>query len=45
MENDIASLIGIEDQKMLLYDDFDLYADGYIGKPTPENIKLMPECN
>ena len=46
MENDIASPIGIEDQKMLLYDDFDLYDDGcYIGKPTPENIKLMPKCN
>ena len=46
MENDIASPIGIEDQKMLLYDDFDLYDEGcYIGKPTPENIKLMPKCN
>ena len=46
MENDIASPIGIEDQKMLLYDDFDLYDDGcYIGKPTSENIKLMPKCN
>lgn len=45
MENDIASPIGIEDQKMLLYDDFDLYDDGcYIGKPTPENIKFMPKC-
>ena len=31
---------------MLLYDDFDLYLEGeYIGKPTPENIKLMSNCN
>lgn len=46
MENDIASPIGIEGQKMLLYDDFDLYDDGCdIGKTTPENIKLMPKCN
>ena len=46
MDYDIAAPIGAEDQKILLYDDFDLYSEGeYIGKPTPENLKRMPKCN
>lgn len=46
MDYDVAAPIGAEDQKILLYDDFDLYSEGeYIGKPTPENINRMPKCN
>lgn len=46
MDEDIASTIGQEDRKLLLFDDFNCWDEGLLmGKVSPEVIKQMRKCN
>lgn len=46
MEEDVVCPIGMEDQKLLLYDDFSCYEEGeYVGKVSPEVIGQMRKAN
>lgn len=46
LEDDIITTIGMEDQKLLLYDDFHCIDEGrYIGQVSPSVIKQMRTCN
>ena len=46
MEEDIVCPFGVEDQKLLLYDDFSCWDEGeYKGKASKEVIAKMPKSN
>lgn len=46
MDEDIAGPIGMEDKKLLLFDDFTCWDEGcYIGKVSPEVIAQMRKVN
>ena len=46
MDDDVACRIGIEDRKLLLFDNFTCIADGeIIGKVSPQVISQMPKAN
>ncbi len=46
IENDIVCTIGLEDRKLLLFDDFLCLDEGeVIGKVSPEVIEKMRKCN
>lgn len=46
MEEDIASTIGQEDKKLLLFDDFSCWNVGqYIGKVSQNTISRLKKCN
>ena len=45
-EEDVVCNIGIEDRKLLLFDDFTCWDEGvYMGVVSPEIIALMPKAN
>lgn len=45
-EEDVVCPIGMEDQKLLLYDDFSCYNEGeYVGKVSPDVIGQMRKAN
>ena len=46
MDDDVACRIGIEDRKLLLFDNFTCVADGeIIGEVNPQTISQMPKAN
>ena len=46
LDNDVVCPIGMEDQKLLLFDNFSCFEDGvYIGEVSPEVIKQMKKAN
>lgn len=46
MDEDIVCTIGMEDQKLLLFDDFTCWDEGcYMGTVSPEVISTMRPCN
>ena len=46
LEEDVVCPIGMEDQKLLLYDDFSCYEEGkYVGKVSPDVIGRMRKAN
>lgn len=46
LNEDVACTIGIEDRKLLLFDNFSCFKDGvYMGKVSPEVIKQMKKAN
>ncbi len=45
-EDDVACLYGIDDRKLLLFDNFTCMDSGeIIGKVSPETISKLPKCN
>ena len=45
-EEDVVCNIGLEDKKLLLFDDFTCWDEGvYMGVVSPETIALMPKAN
>jgi hypothetical protein len=45
-EEDVVCNIGLEDKKLLLFDDFTCWDEGvYMGIVSPETIALMPKAN
>ena len=45
-EEDVVCNIGLEDRKLLLFDDFTCWDEGvYVGVVSPEVIALMPKAN
>ena len=46
MDDDVACRIGLEDKKLLLFDDFDCWDEGeYMGKVSLETISRMRKAN
>ena len=46
IDDDVVCPIGMEDQKLLLFDNFSCFEDGvYIGEVSPEVIKQMKKAN
>lgn len=46
MDEDIVCTVGMEDQKLLLFDDFGCWDEGeYIGRVSKETIAKMPKAN
>lgn len=46
MDEDIVCRVGIEDQKLLLFDNFSCWDEGeYIGQVSRETITKMPKAN
>ena len=46
LEEDVVCNIGLEDRKLLLFDDFTCWKEGeYVGTVSPEVIKQMPTSN
>ena len=46
MDEDIVCTVGMEDQKLLLFDDFGCWDEGeYIGQVSKETIAKMPKAN
>ena len=46
LNEDVACTVGIEDRKLLLFDNFSCFKDGvYMGKVSPEVIKQMKKAN
>ena len=46
LDDDVVCTIGMEDQKLLLFDNFSCFEDGvYIGEVSPEVIKQMKKAN
>lgn len=46
MDEDVLCFIGDDDGKLLLADDFGCWDEGcYMGKVSPETIRLMPKAN
>ena len=44
MDEDIVCPYGLEDRKILLFDNFGCWVEGeYIGQVSPEVIKLLPK--
>ena len=45
-EDDVAMRMGIEDRKLLLFDNFACYKDQqYVGMISKETINKLPTCN
>ena len=45
-EEDVVCNIGLEDRKLLLFDDFTCWDEGvYVGVVSPEVIAQMPKAN
>ena len=46
MDDDVVTTIGLEDRKLLLFDDFACWDEGeYIGKVSAETIAQMRKSN
>lgn len=46
LEDDVICRTGMEDQKLVLFDDFSCFDNGvYIGEVSPEVIKQLRKCN
>jgi hypothetical protein len=46
LEEDVITTIGVEDRKLLLYDDFTCWDEGcYVGVVGPDVIKQLRTCN
>lgn len=46
LEEDVITTIGVEDRKLLLYDDFTCWDEGcYVGVVSPDVIKQLRTCN
>lgn len=46
LDDDIVCPCGIEDRKLLLFDNFGCYQDGeYIGQVSPQTIERLPKSN
>ena len=46
LEDDVVCNIGLEDRKLLLFDNFSCWRDGeYIGEVSPEVIKQLKTSN
>ena len=46
LDDDVASLYGIDDRKLLLFDDFSCFDEGvYMGEVSPEVIAQMRKSN
>ena len=46
LDDDIVCPCGIEDRKLLLFDNFGCYQDGeYIGQASPQTIERLPKSN
>jgi hypothetical protein len=46
LEDDVITRIGIEENKLLLYDDFNCFDEGvYVGVVSPDTIKLLRKSN
>ena len=46
LEDDVITRIGMEEKKLLLYDDFSCFDEGvYMGTVSPEVIKQLRTCN
>ena len=46
LEDDVITKIGIEENKLLLYDDFNCFDEGvYVGVVSPDTIKLLRKSN
>ena len=46
LEDDVVCNIGLEDRKLLLFDDITCWKEGeYVGTVSPEVIKQMPTSN
>ena len=46
MDKDVAATIGIEDKKLLLFDDFSCWNEGeYIGEVSAETISKLRKVN
>ena len=46
LDDDVVCPIGMEDQKLLLFDNFSCFEDGvYVGEVSPEVIKQMKKAN
>jgi len=46
LDEDVVSRIGLEDKKLLLFDDFKCFDEGeYIGKVSLDTINKMRKCN
>ena len=46
MDEDIICPYGVDDKKVLLFDDFGCWDEGcYIGQVSPEVIEQMPKSN
>ena len=46
LDDDIVCPCGIEDRKLLLFDNFGCYQDGeYIGQVSPQTIEQLPKSN
>ena len=46
LDDDVVCPIGMEDQKLLLFDNFSCFEDGvYIGEVSPEVVKQMKKAN
>ena len=46
LDDDVACTIGLEDRKLLLFDNFSCFKDGvYMGEVSPEVIRQMKKAN
>ena len=46
MDDDVICTIGLEDQKLLLFDNFSCFDEGcYVGQVSPETIKQLRKVN
>ena len=46
MDDDVVTTIGVEDRKLLLYDNFNCFDEGvYIGEVSPDVISQLRKCN
>ena len=45
LDDDVVCPYGMEDQKLLLFDNFSCFVDGvYVGEVSPEVIRQMKKC-
>ena len=46
VDDDVVTTIGVEDRKLLLYDNFNCFDEGvYIGEVSPDVISQLRKCN
>ena len=46
MDDDVVTTIGVEDRKLLLYDNFNCFDEGvYVGEVSPDVISQLRKCN
>lgn len=46
MEEDVVCRVGVDDRKLLLFDDFGCWDEGcYVGQVSKEVIEQMRRCN